>query len=91
MAEGLPFHTHDSTHVQLMALTAWLDHAGIQSGPLFRMVNKSGDIGTRALSAQSVAAIVKDHARKAGLAAEASPRGAATIPTIVAHTLAKVA
>jgi integrase len=52
------------------ALTNWLDYAGIQSGPLFRFVRKGGAIGTVALSAQSVAAIVKEYAHKAGLHAE---------------------
>ena len=51
----------------IKALTNWLDNAGIQSGALFRTVNKGGAVGREALSAQSVAAIVKEYARKAGL------------------------
>jgi len=49
------------------ALAAWLDHAHIDSGPLFRFVNKGGRIGTAALSAQTVAALVKEYASKTGL------------------------
>src|SRR5439155_7159715 len=41
--------------------------SGIKSGPLFRNVNKSGAIGTTALSGQSVAVVVKEYAAKAGL------------------------
>jgi integrase len=49
------------------ALEAWLEHARIDSGPLFRFVNKAGGIGTAALSAQTVATLVKEYANKAGL------------------------
>jgi integrase len=49
------------------ALTTWFDHAGIQSGPVFRIVNKGGGVGSDALSPQSVALIVKEYAQKAGL------------------------
>lgn len=52
------------------ALANWLEQAGIQSGPLFRSVNKAGEIGCVALSSQTVAAIVKEYARKAGLNAD---------------------
>ena len=62
---AIPFARSHACPVK--ALTNWLDHAGIQSGPLFRFVKKGGDIGTVALSAQSVAAIVKEYAAKAGL------------------------
>jgi integrase len=65
---AIPFARSHACPVK--ALTNWLDHAEIQSGPLFRSVSKGGDIGTVALSAQSVAAIVKQYARKAGLNAE---------------------
>jgi integrase len=49
------------------ALQAWLKHARIESGPLFRSVNKAGAVGTFALSAQTVATLVKEYAREAGL------------------------
>jgi integrase len=65
---AIPFARSHACPVK--ALTHWLDHSRIQSGPLFRIVKKAGAIGTSALHAQSVAAIVKEYARKAGLNAE---------------------
>lgn len=61
---AIPFARSHACPVK--ALAAWLNHAGIQSGPLFRTVKKGGAIGTIALSAQSVATIVKEYAAKAG-------------------------
>jgi len=65
---AIPFARSHACPVK--ALTSWLDHAGINSGPLFRNVKKGGDIGLGALSPQSVAAIVKEYAAKAGLDAD---------------------
>jgi integrase len=69
LAEGrkiaIPFARSHACPVK--ALTGWLEHAAIQSGPLFRTVNKAEVVGTQALSAQTVAALVKEYARKAGL------------------------
>ncbi|QDM15170.1 site-specific integrase [Tardiphaga sp. vice278] len=48
------------------ALRAWLDAAGITSGPLFRSVNKGGRVSKTALSDQIVADIVKRYAAAAG-------------------------
>jgi integrase len=48
------------------ALRAWLDAAGITTGPLFRSIRKGGKVGAR-LTAQSVAHIVKFHAARVGL------------------------
>jgi len=48
------------------ALRAWLDAAGIGSGPMFRSVNRWGRLGAR-LSAYDVARIVKRRAQAAGL------------------------
>lgn len=49
------------------AVSAWLIASGIETGPLFRPVSKSGVVGARRLSAFSLAKIVKRHAEKAGL------------------------
>jgi integrase len=65
---AIPFGRSHACPVK--ALTAWMDHAGIVSGPLFRIVKKGGAVGAQELSAQSVAAIVKVYARKAGLDAD---------------------
>ena len=49
------------------AVKAWLEAAGITSGPLFRPVNKAGRAGDERLSDRSVANIVKAYAGRAGL------------------------
>jgi integrase len=48
------------------ALKAWLEAAGITTGPVFRSVKKGGAVGAR-LPAQSVADIVKAYAGRVGL------------------------
>jgi len=48
------------------AVQDWMEAAGIKDGPLFRSIDRHGTIGA-ALSAQSVALIVKQHADRAGL------------------------
>lgn len=62
---AIPFARSNACPVK--ALRAWLDHAQIESGPLFRFVKKGGVIGSQALSAQTVATLVKEYASKAGL------------------------
>jgi site-specific recombinase XerD len=49
------------------ALRAWLDAAGIQSGPIFRPINRHGTVLPNRLTGRSVANIVKDYAARAGL------------------------
>ena len=49
------------------ALRAWLDAAGIESGALFRSVNKAGGVATARLTDRSVANIVKSMAGTVGL------------------------
>ena len=48
------------------ALLDWLEAAGITSGPVFRSINRHGQVGA-ALTPQSVALVVKEHADAAGL------------------------
>jgi site-specific recombinase XerD len=55
------------------ALQEWLDVAGIESGPVFRPINKSGTVAASRLTDRSVANIVKVYAGLAGLDAKASP------------------
>jgi site-specific recombinase XerD len=52
------------------ALRAWLDAAGIVTGPVFRRVTRTGAVSSP-LSAQSVALIVKRRVKAAGLDAAA--------------------
>ena len=49
------------------ALEAWLDAAGITTGPVFRPVNKGGGVGAEALTPQSVALVIKRWAGAAKL------------------------
>lgn len=51
------------------AMRAWLDVSKIDSGPLFRAVDRHSNIGKTALSDKAVALIVKERAKKAGLKA----------------------
>jgi len=51
------------------ALRAWIDHAGLTSGPIARRVTRTGTASSP-LSAQSIALIIKRRAKAAGL----SPR-----------------
>jgi len=53
------------------ALRAWLDAADIEAGPLFRPINRHGNLLASRLTAQSVASIVKAYATRAGFDASA--------------------
>ena len=46
------------------ALNDWLAQTGITEGPIFRSVGKSGSVGAKGLSAQSVGLVVKDAVRR---------------------------
>jgi len=48
------------------ALSAWLDAAGVTEGRVFRSVDRHGNPG-ESLSTRTVAEVVKQHARRAGL------------------------
>jgi site-specific recombinase XerD len=48
------------------ALREWLDAAGIETGPIFRPINKARTIASSRLTDQSVAKIVKAYAERAG-------------------------
>ena len=65
------------------ALTAWLEASGIESGPIFRSVNRHGGIGDKAMSDRAVSQVIKRRAEDAGLDAtnisgHSLRRGAAT-------------
>lgn len=49
------------------AVHAWLASAAIEIGPIFRAVGKSNQVSDTALSPQSIALILKGHAKKIGL------------------------
>ena len=52
----------------MRALDAWLERAGIETGPVFRRLDRGPAVSTRRLAAGSVAAIVKRCAAAAGFA-----------------------
>jgi len=56
--KGIPIGTSDATCPKCI-LEAWLQLAGITSGPLFRPVDRWGHVGDRALSSLGVARAVK--------------------------------
>jgi integrase len=56
--KGIPVGTSDTTCPK-WALEAWLQLAGITSGPIFRPIDRWGHVGTRALSSLGVARAVK--------------------------------
>ena len=61
------------------ALRRWLDEAAIQAGPVFRKVNKGGNVEARRLSEDAVRQILRRRAAQAGvkgtLAEPVSPHG----------------
>jgi integrase len=54
-------------HCPVAAVQSWLEAGAIASGPLFRPIDKRGRPRSRALSAHSIAALVKTYAAAAGL------------------------
>jgi integrase len=50
-------------------LQAWIEHAAINGGPLFRSLNRHGRIQSRRLAGLDVARILKKLAERAGLEA----------------------
>ena len=56
--KGIPVGTSDATCPKC-ALEAWLQLAGITSGPIFRSVDRLGHVGNHALSSLGVARAVK--------------------------------
>ncbi len=56
-----------SRYCPVQALDAWRTAAQIESGPLFRRMNRGDKVSESGLTSQSIALIVKSLARKAGL------------------------
>jgi integrase len=63
---GLPFGSNPHT-CPVRALRAWLEVAAISFGPIFRAVDRHGNVADTRLTDQSVALIVKRCAKAAGL------------------------
>ncbi|MCY0900222.1 MAG: site-specific integrase, partial [Firmicutes bacterium] len=63
---GIPYGSHRPT-CPVRSVQAWLAASGITEGPLFRSVNRHGQLQSAALSDKAVALIVKRWAEAAGL------------------------
>lgn len=63
---GIPYGRRPDT-CPVLALTAWLELAGITSGPIFRPITRHGAILPARLSDRSVARIVQRSTEAAGL------------------------
>ena len=57
---------HGSRIRPVEAVREWLDAAGIESGPVFRSISKSGRVSDGALGAKRVAILVQDCAKAIG-------------------------
>jgi site-specific recombinase XerD len=62
---GIPFGEHTET-CPVRAVQAWIEEADIDEGPLFRSVNRHGDVSDKRLSDQVVADVVKRSLKAAG-------------------------
>ncbi|MCF8567735.1 site-specific integrase [Alicyclobacillus tolerans] len=63
---AIPYGSHIDT-CPVRSLQAWLEVSNISEGPLFRPVNRHGQVSTQRLSDHAVAKIVKRAAEAAGL------------------------
>ena len=63
---GIPYGSTAAT-CPVRALEAWLAILGADEGPVFRGVNRHGQLGSRRLTGQSVALVIKRLARRAGM------------------------
>jgi integrase len=63
--KGIPYGSTPST-CPVRALRAWLDIAGIAAGPIFRPINRWGQLQPQPLSGHAVAVVVKQLAETAG-------------------------
>ena len=66
---GIPFGKSKTT-CPVCALRLWLRKGKIKSGPVFRAVNRHGQVSRRGLDRNSVADILKQAARRAGMHVE---------------------
>lgn len=63
---GVPYGA-DPTTCPVRAYRGWLEASGIESGPLFRPVNRHGQLGSLRLSDHAVASVTKRWAQAAGM------------------------
>jgi site-specific recombinase XerD len=63
---GIPYGSNPET-CPVRTIQAWIEQAAIESGPLFRSINRHGQVQAGRLSAIDVARVVKKLAQRAGL------------------------
>jgi site-specific recombinase XerD len=63
---GIPYGSNPAT-CPVRTLQAWMEHAGVTTGPLFRSLNRHGQVQPGRLSGIDVARVVKKLAQRAGL------------------------
>lgn len=61
---GIPYGR--SKWCPVKQLSEWLEHANIETGPLFRNINRHGHVADQRLSGEAVSVIVKERAAAAG-------------------------
>jgi len=66
---GIPYGSNPAT-CPVRSLWSWLEASGLESGALFRGINRHGRIQADRLTSQSIAKIVKRYAEAAGLKPE---------------------
>lgn len=66
---GIPYGQHPET-CPVSALRRWMEAAGIDGGPLFRSIDRHGNIHDGRLTARSVGRVVTGAAKAAGLDAD---------------------
>jgi integrase len=84
---GVPFGSHAET-CPVRALRAWLDVAGITSGPVFRSITRHGHISKSAMTGHGIALAVKRAVFRSALADGHDKRSAyALADTVGGHSL----
>jgi integrase len=63
---GIPYGSNPDT-CPVRTIQSWMEQAGVSTGPLFRSINRHGQVQMGRLSAIDVARIVKKLVKRAGL------------------------
>ena len=66
MIKGLPYF-NDKNYCPVINLREWLEISNIKSGPVFRRFSKGSVLTDKRLTDQSVALLIKEHLRLAGI------------------------
>jgi len=66
MTKGLPYFSNQ-TYCPVLHLKKWIELSNIKKGPLFRRFSKSSNLMNDRLTDQSVALLIKNYLKKAGI------------------------